>query len=83
MIGAVMGGYDGRRGMVYHLAVDVAHRHQGIGRALMAELERRLKAKGCLKCYLLVTRDNPEALDTYRRLGWEIMDLQILGKVLG
>lgn len=82
MIGAVMGGYDGRRGMVYHLAVDAGHRHLGVGRALMAELERRLKAKGCLKCYLLVTRDNPEALDVYQKLGWEIMDLHILGKVL-
>ncbi len=82
IIGAVMGGYDGRRGMVYHLAVEPGHRRLGTGRALMAELERRLKSKGCLKSYLLVTRDNPEALAVYSRLGWEIMDLHILGKVL-
>ncbi len=82
LIGAVMGGFDGRRGMVYHLAVDGGHRSVGVGRMLMAELERRLKAKGCLKCYLLVTRDNPEALAFYDRLGWEAMDLHILGKVL-
>jgi ribosomal protein S18 acetylase RimI-like enzyme len=31
-VGAVMGGYDGRRGLVYHLAVDPAYRHQGIPR---------------------------------------------------
>jgi ribosomal protein S18 acetylase RimI-like enzyme len=41
IIGAVMGGYDGRRGIVYHLAVDPVRRRQGIGRALMRELERR------------------------------------------
>lgn len=82
LIGAVMGGFDGRRGLVYHLAVDGGHRSVGVGRMLMTELERRLKAKGCLKCYLLVTRDNPEALAFYDRLGWEAMDLHILGKIL-
>jgi GNAT superfamily N-acetyltransferase len=45
LIGAVMGGFDGRRGMVYHLAVAAGERGKGIGRALMAELERRLQAK--------------------------------------
>jgi ribosomal protein S18 acetylase RimI-like enzyme len=48
----------------------------------MDELERRLRSKGCLKVYLLVTRDNPEALGFYERLGWEAMDLHLLGKVI-
>jgi len=46
----------------------------------MDELERRLRERGCLKVYLLVTRDNPEALDFYSKLGWEPMDLHLLGK---
>jgi ribosomal protein S18 acetylase RimI-like enzyme len=83
MIGAVMGGFDGRRGMVYHLAVVAGERGKGIGRELMAELERRLQAKGCLKYYLLVTRDNPEAVEFYGRQGWEVMDLVLMGKVIG
>jgi ribosomal protein S18 acetylase RimI-like enzyme len=80
--GAVMGGFDGRRGMVYHLAVAPEERRRGIGRKLMHELERRLKHKGCLKCYLLVAPDNPEALEFYQGLSWEPMDLHILGKEL-
>jgi len=35
LIGTVLGGFDGRRGMVYHLAVDAGWRGQGIGWALM------------------------------------------------
>jgi ribosomal protein S18 acetylase RimI-like enzyme len=80
IVGAVMGGFDGRRGMVYHLAVDPAQRKQGIGTALMEELERRLAGKGCIKYYLLVTPDNTDALKLYEGLGWEQMDLLIFGK---
>ena len=74
IIGSVIGGYDGRRGLVYHLAVASAYRGMGIGSRLMEELEARLRAKGCLKCYLLVTDDNPEAEIYYQHRGWQHMD---------
>lgn len=80
IIGAVLGGFDGRRGLIYHLSVEPQRRRAGIGSALMAELEQRLRRKGCLKAYLLVTRDNQDALSFYREIGWEDMDLQLLGK---
>jgi ribosomal protein S18 acetylase RimI-like enzyme len=83
IIGAVLGGYDGRRGLVYHLAVRSEHRNAGIGRALMVELENRLRSKGCLKCYLLVTFDNSGARGFYQELGWEEMDIDIFGKEFG
>jgi ribosomal protein S18 acetylase RimI-like enzyme len=83
VIGAVMGGFDGRRGLVYHLAVAPEARQHGIGAALMAEVEARLKAKGCLKSYLLVTRENADVLAFYRARGWEVMDMFLMGKVLG
>lgn len=82
IVGAVMGGFDGRRGLIYHLAVDPAYRRQGIGSALMAEMERRLVAKGCLRAYLLVTEDNQETIAFYRRLGWEVMPVVTMGKTL-
>jgi ribosomal protein S18 acetylase RimI-like enzyme len=83
LIGTVIGGYDGRRGLVYHLAVSPEHRRNGVGTALMTELELRLRAKGCYKYLLLVQHDNPEAIDFYRRLGWEEMPVHVLGKVIG
>lgn len=74
VIGAVMGGFDGRRGMVYHLAVAAEHRRRGVGSALMQALEQRLHEKGCIRYYLLVTKDNAEAHSFYDRNGWQRMD---------
>lgn len=80
IIGSVIGGFDGRRGIIYHLAVEESYRRQGIGKRLMDEVERRLAAKGCLRCYLLVKKDAPEVIEFYDRLGWEILDLDVLAK---
>jgi ribosomal protein S18 acetylase RimI-like enzyme len=74
MIGTVVGGFDGRRGMVYHLAVSQQYRRQGIGEMLMNELERRLKSKGCIRCYLLVTVENEGAMHFYEKCGWSHMN---------
>ena len=50
----------------------------------MDEVEARLRVKGCLKCYLLVTTDNPEAEDYYQHRGWQPMDtIHLFGKELG
>jgi ribosomal protein S18 acetylase RimI-like enzyme len=82
LVGAVMGGFDGRRALVYHLVTDPAWRQQGVATALMEELESRLRAKGCLKVYLLVLNENHEAQEYYLKRGWEDMtvDLRIYGK---
>lgn len=83
IIGSVVGGFDGRRGLIYHLAVSAAFRLQGIGSRLMNEVETRLRAKGCLKCYLLVAQDNPEAGQYYEQRGWYQMDtVRVYGKDL-
>ena len=74
IIGTVIGGFDGRRGLIYHLAMDAAFRRQGIGTLLMDEVEGRLKAKGCIKCYLLVTTENKAAMRFYEARQWERMD---------
>ena len=69
-------------GFVYHLATHPGHRRQGVATALMDELESRLRGKGCLKVYLLVTNDNAGARDYYLRRGWEDMTkaVRIFGK---
>jgi len=82
IIGTVLGGFDGRRGLVYHLAVDANYRKMGIGTSLMTELERRMKLKGCLRSYLLVTHDNVDAIQFYESQNWEPMDILILTKDL-
>ena len=80
LVGSVIGGWDGRRGIVYHLAVDVEYRRQGVGLALMSELELRLRVRGCRRAWLLVHPDNESAIAFYESLGWEKMPIQAMGK---
>ncbi len=83
VLGTVMGGFDGRRGMMYHLAVAVEHRCKGIANLLVDALEEGLRAKGCIRYYLLVTKDNDEAIQFYQSRGWENMnDLHAFAKNL-
>ena len=74
IVGTVIGGYDGRRGLIYHLAVTASFRGRGIGSRLMDEIESRLRAKGCIRSYLMVTTDNQEAMRYYEKRGWQHMD---------
>ena len=46
----------------------------------MSEIERRMAARGCLKSYLLATPENLEAVAFYRGLGWQVMDMVLMGK---
>jgi len=82
IIGTVLAGFDGRRGIIYHLAVSPEGRQQGIGAAMMREVEARLIAKGCLRCYLLVVPGNDIAVNFYTHRGWQEMDIHIFGKDL-
>jgi len=69
IMGSVVGGFDGRRGLIDYVAVATPFRSQGLGSHLMNEVETRLQAKGCLKCYLMVPVDNPEAGKYYEQRG--------------
>lgn len=81
IIGTIIGGYDGRRGLIYHLAVQKDFRKQGIGDMLLNEVEKRLQAKGCVKCYLLIVSDNEYAVRFYEHRGWsEMIGNRIFGK---
>ncbi len=82
IIGTVIGGFDGRRGLIYHLAIEQTYRAHGIGKMLMDEIERRLIAKGCIRCYLLVMDDAREVIDFYRHLGWETWGVTVMGKYI-
>ena len=81
IIGTVMGGFDGRRGLVYHLTVEEDYRQQGIGANLLETLEESLRKKGCLRSYLLITKDNP-AIRFYEHHGWQCLELFAMGKDL-
>jgi ribosomal protein S18 acetylase RimI-like enzyme len=83
LVGAVIAGYDGVRGWIYHLAVDGPWRRRGIATALVRRAEEALTALGCPKVNLQVRASNAEVVPFYRQLGYEVQDLVSMGRVLG
>lgn len=72
LIGTVMGGWDGRRGYVYHLAVEPSWQRRGVATALMDELERRLRAKGALKVKLQILTGNDASRAFFAARGYAV-----------
>jgi len=71
IIGTVLCGHDGRRGYIYHLAVDSSFKKQGIGKGLMERSLAKLRLKRITKCHLFLYRDNEDAIQFYDHIGWE------------
>jgi ribosomal protein S18 acetylase RimI-like enzyme len=82
IVGAVMAGWDGQRGWIYHLAVDPDERRRGVGRALVVAAERALAARGCPKINLQVLVSNRDVVAFYERLGWLVEHRVSMGKTL-
>jgi ribosomal protein S18 acetylase RimI-like enzyme len=72
LVGAVLGGSDGRRGYLHHLAVAQAHRGQGLGRGLVRRSLDALAAVGIARCHILVYADNRAGRDFWSHGGWRL-----------
>lgn len=79
---SAMSGYDGHRGWVYYFAVDPALQRHGLGRRLVAEVERRLLAMGCPKVNIQVREGNDAALRFWRAAGYAPDGVSGLGRRL-
>ena len=77
VVGVAMCGHDGRRGHVYHLAVDPAYRRYGLGRRLVKECLDGLRRAGVLRAIILVVDNNFGGAEFWKRADWE----HILGAV--
>jgi ribosomal protein S18 acetylase RimI-like enzyme len=82
IVATAMGGYDGHRGWVNYLAVDIGQRRRGIGSALMRDAERRLRLLGCPKINLQVRSENKGVQAFYAALGFEQDEAVSMGKRL-
>ena len=72
IIGAVLGGFDGRRGWVHHLAVHPSHQGKGYGKLIMEELTARFKQQNVVKLKLEVVEENKHVTKFYEKLGWDL-----------
>jgi ribosomal protein S18 acetylase RimI-like enzyme len=66
-----MCGHDGRRGHIYHLAVDPAYRRYGVGKRLVHECLDQLRQAGVIRAIILVSDNNPGGAEFWKRAGWE------------
>jgi putative acetyltransferase len=83
IVGAVLGGHDGRRGYLHHLAVTPAWRHRGIGRALVEAVLTELKSAGMPKCNLFLYAHNEAGRAFWLKHGWAAReDLVVMQKTL-
>lgn len=58
IVGAVMAGFDGVRGWIYHLAILPEHRRRGYATRLVRSAEEGLRSLGCTKVNLQVRATN-------------------------
>ncbi len=82
VVGAALGCYDGRRGWVNHLAVAPRRQRNRLGTMLMAELEARFRAIGCVKVNLLIEPDNSGVQRFYDGIGYTRDELVFMEKTL-
>ncbi len=81
LAGAVLCGYDGRRGYLHHLAVSKAYRKKGIGKALVQQVIKKLASLGITKCHVFVFAGNLGGQKFWKSIGWtERAELKIMSK---
>ena len=82
LVGTVMLGHDGHRGWVYYLAVAGEWQRRGVGTALMRACEQWLVDRDIPKLQLMVRSDNAGARSFYAPLGYDPVDVVVLGRRL-
>jgi N-acetylglutamate synthase len=71
IVGVALCGHDGRRGHIYHLAVEPAYQRLGLGKRLVDECLNGLRSAGIKRAIIMVADDNPRGRSFWRRCGWE------------
>lgn len=83
LLAVIMIGYDGRRGIIHHMAVDPARQKQGIGRAILDHALEAVKEKGIAKVYLVAFATNENGNAFWEKVGFgDRPDLVYRDKVL-
>jgi ribosomal protein S18 acetylase RimI-like enzyme len=69
LIGTIVVGHDGRRGLIHHLAVATDQRRSGLGRRLVEAGLAALHQQGIDKCHLMVFTDNATGAEFWASVG--------------
>ena len=74
LVGCLMGGHDGRRGHLHHLAVSADCRRLGIARELVERCLAGLEGVGIHKTHIDVFRNNEAGNAFWVGAGWQRRD---------
>ncbi len=74
IIGTILCGHDGRRGYIYHLAVDKKYRGNSIGKILTELSISKLKSSGIKRCIIMVKQMNKSGSSFWKKMNWEKRD---------
>jgi len=74
IIGIILSGHDGRRGFIYHAAVECDVQNQGIGTILVKTAQNALKELGIHKVALVAFRSNEKGNLFWKACGFEARD---------
>ena len=70
IIGVILCGHDGRRGFIYHTAVHISYRDQGIAKTLVKNAIQALEVEGINKVALVVFGENKIGNAFWDKLGF-------------
>lgn len=70
IIGAIMSGHDGRRGYIYHTAVQESQQRQGIGGSLLDAVFQAMEREGINKLGLVVFARNEKGNQFWEKYGF-------------
>jgi N-acetylglutamate synthase len=71
IVGVALCGHDGRRGHIYHLAIDPAYQGCGLGKRLLDECLTGIRKTGVKRVIIMVADDNQRGTKFWERVGWE------------
>jgi ribosomal protein S18 acetylase RimI-like enzyme len=72
IVGSLIAGWDGWRGTFYRLAVDPAHRRQGLATRLVRAGEERLRSLGAKRLNAIVESEEADAMAFWAAAGYEL-----------
>ena len=72
VLGVILTGHDGRRGIIHHMCVCTEYRRQGIASMLVQRAEEALREEGITKVFGLVFKDNDAANGFWEEQGYTL-----------
>lgn len=74
VIGAILGGHDGRHGYIYQLGVNNGHSGNSIGKTLVKHSADAIKNAGILRCNIALKTGNESGRDFWFKIGWSRLE---------